>query len=294
MQMPILNRLGASRMAVALLIGAVLAGCGSDSASDATDANQASDAPAEFGLSLTELAARIEKTEGIIAECMTSAGFQYVAVDFESIKKAMNSDQSAPGLSGEEYVKQFGLGITTQFDKPLVTFGAGPENTAYFNGLAPTDQVAFQRALWGESIEWNHAHAVEAEDFSQTGGCTRAAAEQAYSAQEIASGYVNPADTLLQQDPRMIAAITKWSDCMREEGFQYDNPDQVEADLRERLAAVVQGQDPTTLIGPALDALHELEGEELAIAAVLISCEEDNIEPVEEAIEAELYGAPQP
>ena len=76
-----------------LIAGAVVAGCGEDSSSsEETDGNEASDAPAEFGLSFTELAARIEKTEGLIAECVTSAGFQYVAVDFESIKTAMNSD----------------------------------------------------------------------------------------------------------------------------------------------------------------------------------------------------------
>jgi hypothetical protein len=91
----------------------------------------------------------------------------------------------------------------------------------------------------------------------------------------------------------MIAAIKKWSDCMRADGYEYDNPTQVEDDLQERLDALLQGQDPTTLTGPALDGLHQLQGEELAIAAVLTTCEEDNITPVQDAIEAELYGAPQ-
>ena len=88
----------------------------------------------------------------------------------------------------------------------------------------------------------------------------------------------------------MIAALKDWSDCMRAEGYEYDHPDQVEVDLRERLDAITQGQDPTTLTGPALDALHELQGEELAVAALLTSCEEDHIEPVQDKIESELYG----
>ena len=113
---------------IAVTIVSLTAACGGDSSStDSAPDSTASAAPEEFGLSLTELATRIEDTEALIATCMTDAGFQYVAVDFVSIKNAMGSDKSAPGLSSEDYVKQYGLGITTQFDKPLVTFGAGPE-----------------------------------------------------------------------------------------------------------------------------------------------------------------------
>ncbi len=268
--------------------------CGSSApSSNGSAANPANNAPEEFGLSRTELAARIEKTEGMIAKCMTDAGFQYIALDFVTIKQAMDSDKSTPGASSDDYVKQYGLGITTQFTQPLVEFGAGPQNASYLDGLPPADQVAFKHTLWGESPDWNHAHALEAEDFSQTGGCTRSAAEQTYTPTEISSAYINPADIKIEQDPRMIAAIKKWSDCMRADGYQYDNPTQVEDDLQERLDAILQGQDPTTLTEPALDSLHQLQGEELAIATVLTSCEEDNITPVQDAIEAELYGAPQ-
>ena len=280
-------------LVVAVTFVPLTVACGSNAPSSNGSANPASNAPEEFGLARTELAARIEKTEGLIAKCMTDAGFQYIALDFVTIKQAMDSDKSAPGVSSDDYVKQYGLGITTQFNQPLVEFGAGPENARYLDGLPSADQVAFKHTLWGESPDWNHAHALEAEDFSQTGGCTRSAAEQTYTPTEITNAYVNPADIKIEQDPRMIAAIKKWSDCMRADGYQYDNPSQVEKDLQERLDAIVQGQDPTTLTGPALDSLHQLQGEERAIAAVLTTCEEDNITPVQDAIEAELYGAPQ-
>ncbi len=278
-------------LTASIVLGAMTAACGSSSPSSGGDV--ANTAPEEFGLSRGQLAARIEKTESLIAKCMTDAGFQYVALDFVTIKQAMDSDKTAPGVSSEDFIKQFGLGITTQFSKPTVTFGAGPQNASYINGLPASDQLAFKRTLWGESTDWNHTRALEEEDFSQTGGCTRSAAEQTYTPTEISGSYVNPADVRLEQDPRMVAAIKKWSDCMRADGYQYDNPTQVEDDLRERLAAVVQGQDPTTLTGPALDSLHQLQGEELAIAAVLTSCEDATITPVQAAIEAELYGAPQ-
>lgn len=274
----------------------LLAACGggADTTTTSSPDSAANEAPEEFGLPLTELATRVERTEGLVAECMTASGFDYVALDFVSIKDAMGLDNSAPGVADEDYVAQFGLGITTQFDKPLVTFGAGPDNNAALDALPASDQVAYRRALWGATPEWNHARALEDEDFSQTGGCLRAAAEQTYTPTELTGAYVNPADVLLEQDPRMIAAITTWSGCMRADGYEYDHPDRVDEDLQARLDAITRGQGPTTVTGPALDALHELQGEELAIAALLTTCEEDHIEPVQAQLESELYGGPRP
>jgi hypothetical protein len=283
----------AMRSVLALAVSAAAASCGSKTSSSKPGVGSAADpAPAEFGLPLAKLAARIEETEKLIAQCMSTAGFTYVALDFVSVKKAMDSDQSAAGVASEEYVKRFGLGITTQFDKPLVMFGAGPTNNAYLASLPASDQVAFRRELWGEAVDWNHARAIEAEDLSSTGGCTRKAAEKTYAADELTSSYVNPGDKRVDQDPRMTAARKKWSDCMRTAGFTYDRPDQVDADLRGRLDAIAQGQDPRKLAGASLDALHALQGEELSIALVLTKCEETHIEPVRVKIESEIYGAP--
>ncbi len=245
----------------------------------------------EFGLSLEELASRVESTEALIGTCMSAAGFEYVPIDFASIKVVMDSGGSAPGLSDEQFVAQFGLGVTTQFDQPLISFRAGPENNAVFDGLSEADHVAYSHTLWGDTPDWNLARAVEEEDFSQTGGCTRSAAEQSFSTEELTGSYLNPADKFIAQDPRMVAAFQAWSDCMRDDGFEYDHPDAIVDDLTERLAAIAEGQDPRTLTGSALDALTELQGEELAIAAIAVACEEDHIVDVEEQVEREVFGA---
>jgi hypothetical protein len=268
-------------------IVSTLASCGG-SASSTPDATAG--APEEFGLSLADLTTRIEDTEASIATCMRDAGFEYVALDFATVKQAMDSDQTATGLSDEEYVAQYGLGVTTQFDKPLVVFSAGPQNNAYLDGLPESDQVAFRRTLWGEAPDWNHARALEEEDFSETGGCTRAAAEQLYSPDELSGTYVNPADVRIEQDPRMVDAIAAWSGCVAAEGYDYDHPDRVTEDLQQRLDTIAQGQDPATLAGPALAALEELQGEELAIAVLTTTCEEEFVEPVQAEVESEIYG----
>ena len=271
-----------------LLFAFVVSACGQSNSSKAKEGP--SGAPEEFGLTLQQLAGRVETTEQRIAACMQKAGFTYVPLDFATIKTAMSIDKSAPGLSTEEYVKQFGLGITTQFDKPIVTFRAGETNNTYLDSLPELDQIAFRRSLWSETPEWNHVRALEEEDFSRTGGCTRTSAEQTYKPLELAGTYINPTDKLLQQDQRVIAATKKWAQCMRADGFEYDNPNQIDEDLNQRLNAITQGQDPKTLTGPALEALTDLQGQERAIANVLVTCEEQHLEPVVAKVEAELYG----
>jgi hypothetical protein len=268
---------------------------GSNAASGTTEAN--ADGPQfgseEFGLTMEALALRVEQVEGLIGQCMREAGFEYVPVDFVTVRRAMTADKTAPGLSDDEYRAQFGYGISTQLNKPLVDIGLGAQNARILATLAEADKVAYKRSLWGENEEATFAFSLEAEDFSQTGGCTLEAVEQAFKPDELSVAFVNPGDVLIQQDPRVVAALQAWSECVREEGFDYNNPDEIEGDITERYQAITQGQDPESLTGAALDALTELQGEERAIAQLDFECAEDLLEPVIEEVEAEIYGAPQ-
>ncbi len=283
-------RSGASRSVIAVSAALILVSAcgGSSSAKDSSAGGSAKIGNEEFGLSLQELTTRVEATEKAIGECMTAAGFEYLPADFASIKQAMDSDKTAPGLSDEAYVAQYGYGITTQFDKPLVTFGAGPKNTSILEALAPADQDAYRRELWGEALDWTHVRALEEEDFSETDGCTKEAADKNYSPTELSGSYVNPGDQLVEQDARLIKAIKAWSECVKEGGFTYDHPDQITDDLTDKLEAITQGQDPSTVDSPALT---ELQGEELAVAKVASECEAEHIEEVQATVEAEVYGA---
>ena len=91
-----------------------------------------------------------------------------------------------------------------------------------------------QRALWGDEPSWTLVRAIEQEDFAQTQGCTKAAALLVFPAETLSGSYVNPGDKLVAADKRMIDALKTWSDCMRKAGFTYENPNSIEADLRER------------------------------------------------------------
>ncbi len=287
----------ASRSLAAPLVATALAvslgACGGSGPISASSSGQPKVGSEEFGLTLEQLTVKVAQAEAAIGRCMSTAGFPYVPLDYATVKKAMDSDQSAAGLSGEQYLAQFGYGITTQLEKPIVAFGAGPQNRKTLAALSSTDRVAYIRALWGEEPEWTLVRAIEEEDFSRTRGCTHAAVAQTFSASELVGSYVNPADKLVAADKRMVDALKKWSDCMRKAGFSYENPDSIAGDLRDRLAAILQGQDLAALISTPPSGLKALQGEELAIARADAKCFEDNVDRVETKVEAEIYGARQ-
>jgi hypothetical protein len=255
----------------------------------------------EFGMTKEELVNNIEAVESLIAKCMSDAGFEYVAVDYDTVRKGMLADKSLPGVSDAQYIAQYGYGISTLYtglspqtasaDTPA-KIGLGEQNVRIFNSLSPADQVAYSRTLFGEHTDATFAVSLETEDFSRAGGCTRKAIEQVFKPEQLSVTYVNPKDALIEQDPRMIAALTEFSDCVRQEGFNYNHPGEIEPDIKNRLFAITKGAPPEALSSDARTALTELQGEERTIAKVATACEEDIVEPVYEQIERELYANP--
>jgi len=313
-------------LACGLLIGVLVAACSGGSPSPTPSANTSSSAPSvntpaasqatatatgqnrlpgpeEFGMTTTELVESIEAVESLISKCMSDAGFEYIAVDYDTVRKGMVADKSLPGVSDDDYIAQYGYGISTLYTglpsqladvATPAQIGLGEQNVRIFNSLSPADQVAYNRTLFGENIDATLAVSLEAEDFSRTGGCTRAAIEQVFTREQLSATYLNPLDALIEQDPRMIAALEEFASCVREEGFNYSHPNEIEPDIKNRLDAITQGAPLEALSAEARAALAELQGYERAVAALAIPCEEDILEPVQAQIERELYGGQQP
>jgi hypothetical protein len=298
----------ATLLIVAFLLILLTTACGAgglttSSAEEAPagDASAALPGTEEFGLTREELVTRIEAVEGLIAECMGEAGFEYVATDYGTVRQGMVADKSLPGLSEEEFIAQYGYGISTLYTglgpqasdaTTPAKIGLGERNVAIYNNLSPADQVAYNRALFGENQDATFAVALEAEDFSRTGGCTRAAIEQVFAPEQMNITYANPLDSLIEQDPRMVAAFGEYADCIREAGFDYTHPEQIEADIRSRVDAITSGEPLDALSADAAAALAELQGEERAVAQIAFDCEEEILTPVEELIQQELYARP--
>lgn len=280
-------------------IGVLLGACGAaDSPTPATTEVEisASEIPGseEFGLTMEDLALRVEQVEASIGTCMSEAGFEYIPVDFDTIRQAQSAEGTVPGVNDDDFMAQYGFGLTTLVghENAMISTGRG-QNSAVVESLDEADRVAYTRTLLGENEEAAFVAGLEDEDFSETGGCTRHAVEQHFAQTELEGNYVNPGDALIDNDPRMAVALQAWSQCMADDGYAYDGPDDIDDDLVDQLDAIIGDQEAVDLSGASLAALDELQGFERAIAPLAEDCDDEHIAPVEDQIEVELYGAPQ-
>jgi peptidoglycan hydrolase-like protein with peptidoglycan-binding domain len=165
---------------------------------------------------------------------MNEAGFEYVAVDYNTVRRGMTADKSLPGLSERGYFNQYGFGISTLYTgKPPqladettpAKIGLGEQNVETFQNLSPADQVAYNRTLFDDNLDATFAVAIET----------------VFTPEQLSTTYLNPKDALIEQDPRMIEALAEFGECLRAEGFDYTYEREVESDLKERLYAITGG-----------------------------------------------------
>jgi hypothetical protein len=231
---------------------------------------------------------------------MREQGFQYVAVDYTTVRDGMTADKRLPGLSEEEFINRHGFGISTLYtglppqlstDYSPARIGLGERNVQIFRALSPADQVAYNRALLGEDVSATFSVALEIEDLSRTGGCTRKAVEQVFKPDQLKASHYNPQDALIRKDPRMKAALGFWQREMKKAGFDYAHPDDIEPDLRNRLNALTEGGK--LLVGKMSPdqkaALRKLQDFERAVAVKSFKMQEEVLDPVEERIQKELF-----
>ncbi len=78
---------------------------------------------------------------------------------------------------------------------------------------------------------------------------------------------------------------------MRKAGFEYNHPDEVEPDIRERLAALTNGGTIRVeeMSPERRAALKKLQDYERRVAVKNFELEDELIDPLEEKIERELF-----
>ena len=272
-------------------------------AANPTAAQPAALGSEEFGLTARQLVQAIEKVEAEITRCMRAQGFEYVAVDYETVRKGMNSDKTLPGLTPPEFISKYGMGITTLYTgraPQLETgyspgrVGLGERNVVIFNGLRPADRVAYNRALFGANPDATFAVTLEQENFTRTAGCTRKGVETVFTPEQLSVRYYNPKDALINKDPRMKAVLRQYAQQMRKLGFDYAHPDDVAPDLRKRLDALTQSQSiPTEKMSPEqTKALKALQDYERRVSNKHHDLLDNVFDPVEEQIAKEMFARP--
>jgi hypothetical protein len=276
--------LGRSRLFVAIAIAALLvAGCGSKK----TNAPPV-ELEDQLGFSESGIAERQSRVEGAIRDCMKAQGFDYVPVDPLAQRAALTGNAR---LSDEEFQKQFGYGIST-------LFGRGTEqsdpNDRVRKSLSAADRAAYDRALFGESPGLTFQEAIDNDRATDLGGCTKQATEAIFGGAAVLATVQNKFDDLeerITQDQRMVRAVEKWSACMAENGYQYNEPEDIDTDLAKRFESIVGvGVEPGATVPPdqgtSYDraALAQLQHEEVKIANADLQCERSQITHVERVV----------
>ena len=286
-----IRRVGRRGILLVLVASALtFAACGGDEAAAPRGAVED-----ELGFDQAGIAERQSRVEAGISDCMRAQGFDYVPIDPLAQRAAVTG---AARLSDEEFLNQFGYGISTLFGRG----GAQSDpNERIRETLSPADRTAYERALWGENVGANFAQANDSGDFSRLGGCTKTSTEEVFGGIETLNTLVGKLDELdeqIAQDQRMVRAIEQWTACMADGGYEYEEPDDIDGDILEQFQEIVgpsveAGSTSTSAAKPDYDQeeLAKLQSEEVAIAKADLACETQHITPVEEVVRPEYETA---
>lgn len=283
-----------ARLFLALALVVTACGGGSD---EATGSSGSLDLKAElgfgvreFGLTDEEWTSAVEKVQAEIAACMDAAGFEYIPADVDTVELAMSAVRTEPGYTREEYKKLWGYGITTRFDNVVKEIELGEQNLSYYEDLSEVDKVAFDRTLYGDDPDATFAFQFDEEDLEPTGGCTRRAIEATFTEEQLDPDFVNPKDILVAEDGRVAEAELRWMDCMGEDGYDYEDQDEIIEEYQDRLDELLDGEDPEELAPAKAEELAELQQEEIAVSLKDLDCQIKYLDDVVRQVEVELFG----
>lgn len=274
--------------AIAVAAAFAIAACGDDEVTQAEPPPV--DIEDQLGFDQAGIIARQSRVEAGIRDCMRDEGFEYIPVDPLAQRAAVLGSSR---LSDEEFLQQFGYGISTLWGRGQAE--ADPNDRIRL-AMTPSERKVYDRLLWGENSGATFTEAVDSGNFEKLGGCTREATEAVFGGAQVLTEIQGKLDALeerILQDQRMVRAIERWSRCMAENGFQYEEPEAIDSDLFERTEKIVGPLPGQFATGPPAGEkpqpynqakLTALQREEVAIARADNRCELKHITPEEEKV----------
>jgi hypothetical protein len=269
------------RLLLVGLAAIVLGACGGDDP-PAQDVVELED---QLGFSESGVIERQTRVEGAIQVCMKAQGFDYIPVDPLAQRAALTGKAR---MTDEEFLEQFGYGISTLFGRGQTE---SDPNDRIRKSLSAADRAAYDRTLWGENPGLTFAEAIDSDAATELGGCTKQATEEVFGGAAVLARVQGKFDELeerITQDQRMVRAVEKWSRCMADEGYRYDEPEEIDTDMIKRFKTIVgAGVQPGATAPPTRGttydraALAALQREEVNIANADLACEKRHITPVE-------------
>ena len=294
--MQIGHRGGRRRIVIVAIasLALLLPGCGgsSQNASSTTNQSAASGGTIEDQLGFTRkgIAAASAKVENVIAACMKAEGFDYVPVDPVAQQAALTGKAS---MSDEEYEQQFGYGITTLYGRGSAQTDPNDKTREQ---LAEADRAAYDRALSGGKPDQTFILAVDTGDFTQLGGCTKKATDQAFGGSQLLQTLQRKLDELddsIAADQRMVHAQDAWRGCVKAAtGQEFEDAESIEDEIKQRFERLVGSVVPPGQVAPEgtqvdMAALRKLQQDEMSLFNKDRNCESKLIDPVETKVRQE-------
>ncbi|HEX5925738.1 MAG TPA: hypothetical protein VFY45_18035 [Baekduia sp.] len=294
--MQIGHRGGRRRIVIVAIAGLalLLPGCGgsSQNASSTTNQSAASGGTIEDQLGFTRkgIAAASAKVENVIAACMKAEGFDYVPVDPVAQQAALTGKAN---MSDEEYEQQFGYGITTLYGRGSAQTDPNDKTREQ---LAEADRAAYDRALSGGKPDQTFILAVDTGDFTQLGGCTKKATDQAFGGSQLLQTLQRKLDELddsIAADQRMVHAQDAWRGCVKAAtGQEFEDAESIEDEIKQRFERLVGSVVPPGQVAPEgtqvdMAALRKLQQDEMSLFNKDRNCESKLIDPVETKVRQE-------
>lgn len=207
-----------------MLAGAVT-GCGVTNA----------EPPPGRALTSKERALLSDAEQILVQRCMNEAGWKIFLTD----PPPQPSDLPY-GNASVAFARKHGLGLGTV---DLDSYRANSPNGRYVQGLAPKARQAYSEALDGApnakvlSIKLPTGYTIE----QNPTGCTAKAQDTLYGGFEHwfkVNTFVENLDPLylrkVNEDKRLVGALSAWRTCMRERGYAADSPGKLRAQFTER------------------------------------------------------------
>lgn len=237
----------------------------------------------------------------LIALCMRDEGWQYIPLNLPDV-----GGNWAPENQRDQYAERgFGIAWSTLHvgeedpNDPYANW-VNP-NQEYLDGLSESEQAAYWESLMGTEAE--QAESLRIETDPVTGmetihvggadgygpGCNGEAHEAVFgdtpSARQLhveaVQAFYDDLDVRIAADPRVVALNATWSACMRDKGFDFDDPSDIWSlafpEIQRRhsdiVSVAITGQEELT--SEQRDLLEELLADEVTLTLAHFDCSQD-------------------
>ena len=276
-------------VAGALTCVVLLAGCGATDPKEKPPSQTGGSIEDQLGFTRKGITAAQAKVENEIATCMKNQGFDYIPGDPVAVQAALTGK---PNMTDAEFEAQFGYGISTLYGRG--TPQSDP-NVKIRDALSPVDRTAYDKALSGGQPDQTFFHAVDTGDFSQLGGCTKAATDKAFGGSALLSTLQRKLDELddsILADQRMVKANAAWTKCMQDAtGESFEDAAAIEDEITKQFEKIVGPPLPPGQVAAEgtydKAALATLQRREVELSDKDVACEKKKITPVEDVVRKE-------